>query len=91
MWFLRSRAIEKIRAEIEMDNNLAELRFMIENPPKYIEGEILADGTVITSVTKIHMPRSRYSSIAGEDLGTCFSGWIWAYKGVKDGKIINVN
>lgn len=88
--FFRNSELKKRREQFELEQRLKELKFKIENPPKYVEGEILADGTVICRVEKITLPGNTCSTIAGENIGTSFSGWIWVYKGVKDGKIISL-
>lgn len=68
----------------ELEQKIEKLRYDFENPPKYYQGQILTDGTIVCNVQKTFMPPST------TNLGDCFAPYFWSYTGMKDGQIINI-
>lgn len=75
--------LQQIRDEFE------QYKYDQSNLPKYKEGQILEDKTIITKVERIYFPRTRYVSPLYRPVN--YAGvqkYSWIYKGVCNGEIV---
>lgn len=82
----------KIKKELQqLRDEFEQYKYDQENKPVYKVGDKLKDGTIITSVEKHEYPRIKLVPLFGEVSDAYPIEYYWSYKGVKKGKIININ
>lgn len=74
------KELQQLRDEFE------QYKYDQSNLPKFKEGQVLEDGSIVTKVEKILLP---ISLLGGEQIKQ--QEYYWSYKVLKKGKIININ